>query len=100
MKSFPAAEAKRRFGEMLKAADQMPVEITRHGRRARYVLMSAQIFETYEFIRHAHAEERVLVTVESAIGKLLKHDDEDGFRRLRLGNAMVRRFLDATGEKL
>ncbi len=100
MKSYTAAEASKKFGQVLKEADRIPVEITRHGRRARYVLMSAKIFEAYELIRHAHAEEKVLVTMESAIGKLLKGDNEDAFKRLRVSNATMRRFLDATGEKL
>lgn len=99
MRTFTAAAAKRRFGELLKAAERLPVEITRHGRRSRYVLMSAQLFDAYELIRRAHAEERVAVTFESALGKLLD-GDEEGFRRLRLGSAMLRRFFDATGEKL
>ena len=46
-----------------------------------------------------HAEDRVLVTTQSAIAKILK-DDEDGFKQLRLSSAMIQRFLDATGEKL
>lgn len=100
MKSYTADEARRRFGEMLKLADQLPVEITRHGRRQRYVLMSAPVYEMYEEIRRAHAEERVLATVQSALGKLMNGKDEEGFRILRAGSAMMARFLQATGEKV
>ena len=99
MKSLTAAEAAKKFGRTLKLADAAPVEITRHGTRARYVLMSAQVFEAYEMIRHAHASERVLATMESAVAKALD-SDEKGFELVRIGNAMMKRFLDATGEKL
>jgi prevent-host-death family protein len=100
MKSFTAAQAKRCFGEMLKIADDMPLEITRHGRRRRYVLMSAHLFEAYEYVRHAHAEDRVLVTTQSALGKLLAGEEEKGFKQMRIASAMMARFLAATGEKL
>lgn len=100
MKSYSATEASKRFGEMLKLADRLPIEITRHGRRQRYVLMSAPVYEMYEQIRQAHSEERVLATVQNALGKLMNGKDEEGFRILRAGSAMMARFLHATGEKV
>jgi prevent-host-death family protein len=98
MKSYTADEARRRFGEMLKLADRLPVEITRHGRRRRYVLMSAEAFEVYEEGRKAHAEERILATVQSEVGKLLKAEGR-GSKRLRVGTALLQRYRDAAGEK-
>jgi prevent-host-death family protein len=98
MKSVTADEAKRRFGEMLKLADSAPVEITRHGRRCVYVLMSAQVFNDYELIRRAQSEERMLVTVQNEIGKPLKNG-EQGFLRVRIGNRVMERFREAAGRK-
>lgn len=100
MKSVTAAEASKQFGRLLKLAEEGPVEITRHGGRARYVIMSAQLFQALDLIRQAHSEDRLLFSLESAAGKLLEGEDEKGVKLLRLGNAMMRRFLDATGEGL
>jgi prevent-host-death family protein len=101
MMSFTADDARRRFGKVLKLADDGPVEITRHGERQRFIVMSRQVFDAFCLILHAHGEQRVLVTTTSALGKLLKDaDDEEAFKRLKIGSAMMQRFLLATGEKL
>lgn len=99
MRVFTAAHAAKRFGRLLKLADAAPVEITRHGNRQRYVLMSAQVFETYEMIRSAHAENRVIAVVNTALGKLMT-GEETGIELLEMSNVMMKRFLDATRETL
>lgn len=96
MKSFTAAEASKKFGEVLKQASAFPIEITRHGRRSRYVLLSAKLFEEYERIRRAHAEERVLVTAETTIGQVLKVGAEKG--RVRVGYEMARLLLERSAK--
>ena len=95
VKKYRAKIAQQRFGALLKDAEDAPVIITRHGRR-RYVLMSAQLFDVYEEIRLAQAEGRILAVMESALGKLLVDDEDASFKRVRLGNSMMKRFLDAT----
>jgi hypothetical protein len=100
MKTFTASEASKKFGEVLRIADNELVQITRYSGRCRFVLASAQVYEALALIAKAHSERRVLVSMQSAVGRMMKSDDEDGVRRLEASNAMLRRFLDATGEKL
>jgi hypothetical protein len=100
MKTFTASQASKRFGEVLRVADNELVQITRYGGRCRFVLASAQVYEALALIAKAHSENRVLVSMQSAVGRLMGSDEEDGIRRLRASSAMLQRFLSATGEKL
>lgn len=45
MRSFPSSELKRTLGDVLDAASQEPVAITRH-KTPRYVLMSIHAYES------------------------------------------------------
>jgi len=100
MRRYSATEASKKFGALLREADAGPVEIGRNGPRRRYVLMSREVFDVYETIREAHSRDRVLATFESAMGKLVDGERDKAFKLMRIGNALLGRWLDATGEKL
>lgn len=93
MKIFTADQAKRKFGELLKAADDGIVEISKRGRRA-YVLMPARFFDVYEAIRQSQREQRVLLTAEAAMAKLRGGREEDGIKLVREANSLLRAMLD------
>ncbi len=44
MRSYPSSDLKQKLGDVLAAASQEPVSITRH-QKARYVLMSVEAYE-------------------------------------------------------
>lgn len=93
MRFFTADRAKRKFGALLKAADEGPIEIRKRGRRA-YVLMPARFFDVYEAMRDAQEEARVLLTAETAVARCLAAADADGMKIVREANSLLRTTLD------
>jgi prevent-host-death family protein len=92
MRSMTADAAKRKFGALLKAADNDFVAITRHG-KLKYVLLPAWAFGAYEKIREAQTMGRILLTVETAAAKVLDKDESEA-KVLREANSLMRKFLE------
>lgn len=88
---FTADEAKRRFGVLLKRAEDFPAFITRHG-RLRYVVMSAQVFEALLIIARAHEENKIAVAANSAIARFAKQDVKGGVALVSEAHGQMRRI--------
>lgn len=93
MRFFTADRAKRKFGALLKAADDDFVEIRKHGRRA-YVLMPTRLFDLYEQMRRSYDEISVLLTAESAVAKFLDDQGAQGEKILGKASALLRSIVD------
>jgi prevent-host-death family protein len=67
MESTTADGAKRRFGDLLTAAQRHPVSITRHGQR-RFVIMSASLYDRLCEIFMAHRRQEEAAKAAAAPG--------------------------------
>jgi len=92
MRSFTADEAKRKFGELLRAADDNLVEISKHGRPA-YVLMPMWCFETYDELLQAQDENRALAAAGAAVEELRAGNTDAGVNALKEADALMRDTL-------
>ena len=85
MAKVTADQAKRNFGALLRAAADEPVEITRHGRPACYIISSGKYEELYdawlEFRRN-----RVLELIERALAAEVEGDDGETDKLVRIAN--------------
>jgi prevent-host-death family protein len=86
-----ADEAKRRFGDLLKRADDFPVILTRHG-RPRNVVMSAQLFEGLLIVARAHEKRKVALAAKSAVARFAQKDIEGGAAIISEAHGQMRRL--------
>jgi prevent-host-death family protein len=98
MLTMTAHEAKRKFGPLLQAADENPVAISKHGKR-RFVVLSAALFEVMTEVWDAHRHSQALFAYDTALAKLLKGEDESGYKLLQMASSRLRNLLEGRGQQ-
>ncbi|MEE2692787.1 MAG: type II toxin-antitoxin system Phd/YefM family antitoxin [Pseudomonadota bacterium] len=86
-----ADEAKRRFGALLKQADDSPVILTRHG-RPRCVVLSAQLFQALLFVARANEARKIGVAAKTAMVRFARQDIEGGAAIISEAHGQMRRL--------
>lgn len=96
MRSFPARDAAKKFGEMLDAADAGPVAIRRHG-RPRAAVIGWALFLDYRNAYEERMKDRQVEALELALNSVINGKIGTGWR----ARALARRLgaiIDGTPE--